>query len=102
MDLIGKVIGTDLQICGRSILVYLSLLEVPVVTIPGHLTLYSHVPASSACKTGGFQENKFNYFNDLQKLWCQFIRLSIRAGTGKEPFKTRAYTGERVRLLVVC
>jgi hypothetical protein len=43
VDLIGKVIGTDLQICGRSILVYLSLLEVPVVTIPGHLTLYSHV-----------------------------------------------------------
>src|ERR1035438_7427711 len=48
-----------------------------------------------ACKTGGFQESKFNYFNDLQKLRCQLIRLSIRAGTGIEPFKTKAYTGGR-------
>jgi len=48
-----------------------------------------------ACKTGGFQESKFNYFNDLQELRCILIRLSIRAGTGIEPFKTKAYTGGR-------
>jgi hypothetical protein len=48
-----------------------------------------------ACKTGGFQETKLNYFNDLQKFRRQLIRLSIRAGTGIEPFKTKAYTGGR-------
>jgi hypothetical protein len=31
----------------------------------------------------------------LQKLRCILIRLSIRAGTGIEPFKTKAYTGGR-------
>ena len=45
------------------------------------------------CKTGGFQETKLNYFNDLQKLRCQFIRLSIRAGTGIEPFKNKGLHG---------
>src|ERR1022692_956788 len=45
------------------------------------------------CKTGGFQETKLNYFNDLQKLRCQLIRLSIRAGTGIEPFKNKGLHG---------
>src|ERR1035438_1181663 len=62
------------------------------VPIPGlHRTLFTVL----ACKTGGFQESKVNYFNDLQKLRGQLIRLSIRAGTGIEPFKTKAYTGGR-------
>jgi hypothetical protein len=60
-------------------------------------------PPDVSCKTGGFQEGKFNYFNDLQRLRCQFIRLSIRARTRIEPFKTQAYTGrQRSRFLVAC
>ena len=46
-----------------------------------------------ACKTGGFQETKLNYFNDLQEFRCQLIRLSIRAGTGMEPFKNKGLHG---------
>jgi hypothetical protein len=54
-----------------------------------------HLRAAVAmtCKTGGFQETKLNYFNDLQKLRCQLIRLSIRAGTGIEPFKNKGLHG---------
>ena len=37
-----------------------------------------------ACKTGGFQANKLNYFNDLRRLRYQFISLFVRAGTGIE------------------
>jgi len=65
-----------------------SAAQKPKRAAAGHHAGFSRV----ACKTGELQESKLHYFNDLHGFRCQFIRLSIRAETAEEPFKTRAYT----------